>query len=199
MGTRHIICIFWQGKWYLAQFGPWDGYPSGQGAKIFNFLSIPTNIENLKAGLQYCTYILTEEDNKTFPSNRTRKEETLQPAICAKILDVIANAGAQVLEVMKDDPHYDANESDKLLLNLELEFVLDTVFCEWTYVIDLDLSVLEVYAGRQQKTETHRFRDLGRPESSVPVLIAAFDFVTLRTITEELFLTACRDSDSEEE
>lgn len=53
MGTRHLICIFYKGKWVVAQYGQWDGYPEGQGFKLFRFLCVAHNIENLKVGLAH--------------------------------------------------------------------------------------------------------------------------------------------------
>lgn len=61
MGTRHLICVFFQGKWVVAQYGQWDGYPEGQGVKIYRFLSVARNIDNLKAGLAHL-YIPTDAE-----------------------------------------------------------------------------------------------------------------------------------------
>ena len=38
MGTRHLICVVKNGEYKVAQYGQWDGQPSGQGADILNFL-----------------------------------------------------------------------------------------------------------------------------------------------------------------
>ena len=38
MGTRHLICVVSDGDYKVAQYGQWDGYPSGQGAAILEFL-----------------------------------------------------------------------------------------------------------------------------------------------------------------
>ncbi|KAK3362904.1 hypothetical protein B0T25DRAFT_587031 [Lasiosphaeria hispida] len=65
MGTRHIICIFWKGKFLVAQYGQWDGYPEGQGVKIFRFLSVQRNIDHLKDGLEKRVYYPTIEQLRT--------------------------------------------------------------------------------------------------------------------------------------
>jgi hypothetical protein len=64
MGTRHLILIWYKGKWQIVQYGQWgkfipyqinrllslsieDGYPSGQGIKIVKFLTNrPHDYEN---------------------------------------------------------------------------------------------------------------------------------------------------------
>ena len=61
MGTRHLICIFYRGEWVVAQYGQWDGYPEGQGFKLYRFLSVARNIDNLKAGLVH-VYELGQEE-----------------------------------------------------------------------------------------------------------------------------------------
>lgn len=38
MGTRHLIAVQIDGKYPVAQYGQWDGYPDGQGLKVLTFL-----------------------------------------------------------------------------------------------------------------------------------------------------------------
>ena len=38
MGTRHVTAVFLNGEPRVAQYGQWDGYPSGQGVTILDFL-----------------------------------------------------------------------------------------------------------------------------------------------------------------
>ena len=38
MGTRHLTCVVKDGDYKVAQYGQWDGYPSGQGIDILTFL-----------------------------------------------------------------------------------------------------------------------------------------------------------------
>jgi hypothetical protein len=44
------------------------------------------------------------------------------------------------------------------------EFALDSLFCEWAYVIDLDREVFEVYEGfSHEKPTTGRWADAAEP------------------------------------
>ncbi|KAK3327389.1 hypothetical protein B0T19DRAFT_421601 [Cercophora scortea] len=111
MGTRHLICIFWRGKWVLAQYGQFDGYPEYQGVRIFRFLSVARNIERLKAGLENHVYEPSEEELDAIyaeidawnESNQTQAfvpghegTDALYPSLSrktsAKILGIIARA-----------------------------------------------------------------------------------------------------------
>jgi len=38
MGTRHLICVVLDNEYRVAQYGQWDGYLTGQGKEIVNFL-----------------------------------------------------------------------------------------------------------------------------------------------------------------
>ena len=38
MGTRHIIKVKKDGKTWISQYGQWDGYPTGQGAHVCEFI-----------------------------------------------------------------------------------------------------------------------------------------------------------------
>ena len=38
MGTRNLTCVFLDGEYKVAQYGQWDGYPSGQGLTCLEFL-----------------------------------------------------------------------------------------------------------------------------------------------------------------
>jgi hypothetical protein len=47
MGTRHLICIYHNGRFLVAQYGHWDGYPDGAGLAVLRFLT-PANIKLLR-------------------------------------------------------------------------------------------------------------------------------------------------------
>lgn len=55
MGTRHLqVVISKEGKKVISQYGQWDGYPSGQGREILDFLkhsdqeAYKQNLENIR-------------------------------------------------------------------------------------------------------------------------------------------------------
>lgn len=50
----------------VAQYSQWDGYPTGQGVKLFDFLHVEGNIARLRAGLAYI-YEPTKEELKKIP------------------------------------------------------------------------------------------------------------------------------------
>ena len=53
MGTRNLTMVIDQkGKKKVAQYGQWDGYPSGVGANVLKFLENKELVEKLKTNLQ---------------------------------------------------------------------------------------------------------------------------------------------------
>ncbi|KAK4042076.1 hypothetical protein C8A01DRAFT_44852 [Parachaetomium inaequale] len=196
MGTRHLICIFWKGKWVIAQYGQFDGYPDGQGAKIVKFLAVARNIDNLKAGLEHHIYQPTTDeidaiwaeceawdedreaqglmyDRRMFGINQLYPSMARETS--AGILGIIARASQT--EQGEDGAEGGAEKKPKKIpVHLELEFANNTLFCEWAYVIDLDKEVLEVYGGGERKHDGHRFKDVGAEGDPVPAFICSFDF-----------------------
>ena len=120
MGTRHLICLYHNGRIVVAQYGGHDGHPSHTGRQIMSLLSSAHFIQRLRANLHLIRYR---------PSRTYGDYADDDIGIC--ILENIAYArGSEPV------PH-----------SFGLEFADDGAFCEWTYVVDLDAEVLEVYAG----------------------------------------------------
>lgn len=147
MGTRHLIAVQVDGEYKVAQYGQWDGYPSGQGVKVLGFLTAPEFDKNAFAeAVRACSDISDEEYKHAWVScgadpeaewvsmNVNNKFKKAYPHLhrdCgAGILPLIMAAGANGLK-----------------LNNYIEFAADSLYCEWAYVIDLDKNTFEVFTG----------------------------------------------------
>lgn len=165
MGTRHLICVFYKGRFVVAQFGQFDGYPEGQGVALVKFLRVPTNIPRLEEGLKHIYEWSGEElMGGPWPS--------LQRDTSAGILEVIASAEPE----------------RKVPIELGLSFANDSVFCEWVYVVDLDIGVFEVFGGAEKKKPGHRFEDVGNEKDTVPALVSSITFSELQSMNEGGFV-----------
>ena len=60
MGTRHMIAVVSDDKYRVAQYGQWDGYPSGQGVGVLGFLT-NGNLEALKRNALKCSFISNDD------------------------------------------------------------------------------------------------------------------------------------------
>ncbi|KAL2131325.1 hypothetical protein VTI74DRAFT_5264 [Chaetomium olivicolor] len=196
MGTRHLICVFYNGKFCLAQYGNCDGYPGGQGVTIVKFLRRPENIQRLKDGLKH-TYEVPDETALA----AKRKIDMLRglervawlaylqsddPLITSQITEFLqpslhGDTGAGILEVIAQAQ----DEEDKVPIQLNLPFANNWLMCKWAYVVDLDEGVLEVFRGAEQKASGHRFQDVGECSATVPSLISTFSFSELQEMKDE--------------
>ena len=49
MGTRNLTAVMIDGEYKVAQYGQWDGYPSGQGLTCLHFLRETMDEDKFKA------------------------------------------------------------------------------------------------------------------------------------------------------
>jgi hypothetical protein len=159
MGTRNLTMVIHQGKPVIAQYGQWDGYPSGQGSTVLEFLK-KRNLDKFKEKLKNVRFC-NEKDEKKIQAflnsigckdgwmngDQSEKYHEAYPYLSrdhgAKILDMVYEAEGEVM------------------LHDQSNFAGDSLFCEWAYVIDLDKNVLECYKGFNKRAlgKTQRFKN----------------------------------------
>lgn len=195
MGTRHMIAVVNDGEYRVAQYGQWDGYPSGQGVSVLNFLS-SGNVEALKANSLKCSFI-SEEKYKELTKDYA---DTDANKFFQKYPQFSRDTSSDILELI-------ANADSGLQLWDDYNFAADSLFCEWAYVIDFDKNTFEVYEGfNQTPLEAHerffgmvceRYADKKSSDVYHPVkLKKVFSLLDLPT-TEE-FLLELEPPDEEE-
>lgn len=194
MGTRHLIAVQIDGEYKVAQYGQWDGYPSGQGAKILEFLH--NHKEKLSAfadAVRACSEMSDEEyeqaqawvdcgadpDSDFVTADVGEKFRQRYPYLSrdcgADILNHVFNAGKNGLK-----------------LRYALDFAADSLFCEWAYVIDLDKNTFEVFKGvnKTPLDPSERFASLPVEPSNIKKqyyqvkLVQSYDLDKLPTVKE---------------
>ena len=153
MGTRHVIAIVQNNEYKLAQYGQWDGYPSGQGVDILKFLQ-DSNLDRFAEKVAKCSFLNDEEIEAV---NAQAEKDNKMPEHLSR------DAGAKILQMIMD--------SDGLKTHNCLDFVAQGLFCEWVYVVDLDKQTFEVYKGFQETPvpEDQRFASMNPdPAKFVP-------------------------------
>ncbi|KFX87638.1 hypothetical protein V490_08111 [Pseudogymnoascus sp. VKM F-3557] len=192
MGTRHLICVFYRGRFVVAQYGQLDGYPEAQGLKVLAFLRNAENIEKFKQGLEH-TYTPTDAEVEEFEQAMAKLDQEFwaapvpgkefdrkRKAVCPSLS---CNTSAEILEVVAN-----ATTEAPVPIRLGLEFIHDGLFCEWAYVVDLDAEVLEVFNGIEEEYEgsSQRFKGVpGAVENEVPSLLKAYAFAELPATDDE--------------
>lgn len=150
MATRHLVMVLWGGESKIAQYGHFDGYPSGVGAKLLKLLH-RNDAETIPSRLHYCK-VMADSEYRRFFKGYALDEESLENAHP----HFWWYDGADLLEMLLDHPH-----EVEILLNAE--FANDSLQCEWAYVLDYDTRTFEVYKGWNKKPllSTERFYNNG--------------------------------------
>ena len=203
MGTRHLICVVSDGKYRVAQYGQWDGYPSGQGENILNFLK-STKVERLKANLNKCSWVTSEEYAKLWREYGVNINENnlIDQEIADKFFkkhpQFSRDTSSDILDII-------ANATGQIKLKNNYDFSRDSVFCEWAYVIDFDNETFEVYKGFNEDPlkPTDRFYSEVLAEYSIgstyyPVkLVASFNLTALPST--KAFIKICDPPEEDDE
>lgn len=206
MDARHLIIIYYKGKYVLAQYGQWDGYPSGQGVAILKFVSSPSKLAALKSNL-HLLQVATKEQLEAINKEIVQAGEELKDKL-ENSWDVLEaeiafakthyaglsrESGAMILDFIAD-----AKDDWMSSMNMglsSLQFAMNYRPCEWIYVLDLDTNAIEIYTGSEPKTEarSRRFIDLWQRDgehkdaefaakNDTPKIVASFDLERLPTI-----------------
>lgn len=143
MGTRHLVAVQIDNEYKVAQYGQWDGYPAGQGLVVLAFL---TDMDRTKfeASVRACVwadqaYIDAMNDDCDIPRDAELVSYEKMAQQGEKYPHMCRDTGAGILTLVA--------QSDGLTLHNEIDFAKQSLFCEWAYVIDLDINSFEVYKG----------------------------------------------------
>lgn len=196
MGTRNLTCAVIDKQYKVAQYGQWDGYPSGQGITILRFLRNELKRPLMEKRLREVQF-LNEKEIELINESKEPMPQQFSRDCGGHILEFIQNG-----EYTKDELDFEGLRSvrkpvtykwemDKL--HNQLDFAGDSVFCEWAYVVDFDENTFEIYEGFvKEPHEGERFSNVDyekshREEQYYPVkLVKKYDLDDLPT--EEEFL-----------
>jgi len=183
----------------VAQYGQWDGYPSGQGETVLKFLqscdlkSFTEQVSKLK---EFTTEEVMALCVECGADDKGDMDHEASKTFYSKYPYLSRDAGATILQMIADDT-VDG-------VRLYTGFAGDSLFCEWAYVIDLDNNRLEVMKGFQTEPNKDRFAEFfeenDRDTQYYPVALKAF--FSLDDLPEyEVFLEMCevRDEDDEDD
>lgn len=165
MGTRNLTCVFKDGEYKVAQYGQWDGYPSGVGADILTFLHEWVN--ELEYELVNVEWITEAERNATW-ENYERDGDMVEMGEYEKwseeYPELSRDTGGKILARIRE--FSPSERKPKLKLENSLSFAADSLFCEWAYVVDYDKGTFEVYEGfnKEALTPMERFFEFDNPK-----------------------------------
>lgn len=186
MGTRHLVMVVLNDQMKVAKYGQWDGYPSGCGVSVLDFLHrMPKDFKKQvrkvrNTSTAFLNKIAMQEfgvlvDDLTNQQNKELLEKYpyWSREISHGILDVIAE-----------------NPNDKIYLQNMKTFAGESLSCEWGYVIDLDNNLFEIHEGYNQKalSDTERFYHLQNEKKEFKPIRLVKQYSLLELPTKEEFL-----------
>lgn len=159
MGTRHLTIVQKNGEYRVAQYGQWDGYPECTGINILDFCREHlTTIEERNAFSEkvlQCKFVSDDIVDDLIEGAKKRKDgydENYHPYWTGIYPQFSRDTGYEILNLI-------LNSKDGLLLQNTIDFIKDSLFCEWAWVIDLDKNTFEAFVGFNKKHlgKTQRF------------------------------------------
>jgi hypothetical protein len=169
VGTRNLTMVQKNNKLVVAQYCRWDGYPSGQGAKVLKFarkISNKLNRVKFEKQLKKCINI-TEEELKKLSESDLGTLYTDNDWVTIEQSDKLKNVlptlhrdtGADILDIIFH------SKDKKIHLEDSSCFTNNSLFCEWAYLINLDTNQLEVYVGFNKRPlkKSERFYSTDAP------------------------------------
>jgi len=182
MGTRNLTMVISNGETKVAQYGQWDGYPSGNGVIVLDFLHT-TNLEEFKKKLNKVIFVNGNKEKeiqnwlKSIGSDNGWLTGEQSKLYHEKYPYLTRDNGANILQMIMD------GEEDEIWITDSTDFAGDSLFCEWAYLVDLDKNKLEVYEGfnKEPLTIEDRFFNLTDKDSEYyPIrMIKSYDLNNL--------------------
>lgn len=151
MGTRGLYGFYKNGV-TKAVYNQFDTYPTGLGKIMFNFVK-----KHWKKMLTHFDKIeIVKEDSKPTKKQLKRALQYCKPDLNVSMQSI--NDWYCVLHDAQNNPEIYAKGLD-LLLDAT-DFIKDSLFCEWAYIMNLDNMTLEIYKGfnkRKQSVKKNRY------------------------------------------
>lgn len=134
MGTRNLTIVKSKNKTKVAQYGQWDGYPTGQGQTIADFLKA-VDLEKFKKQVDSLGEYTEVDIKKAYKEaghdgkselvtmDVSKRKDEAHPALCR-------DYGAGILQLI--------HEGKVTKVRLDENFKEDGLFCEYWYEINLD-------------------------------------------------------------
>ena len=165
MGTRHLTTVVKNGEYKVAQYGQWDGYPSGQGVTVCKFLQKEMDRAKFEKALSECRFISGDERRSKWVEcgadpNSDMVTMDVSNRFKESFPELHRDTGAEILGLIQD--------ARKRELENDLDFAYDGLMCEWVYVLNMDNDTLEIHKGfsKEPLEDGDRFNDKPPKEHS---------------------------------
>lgn len=149
MGTRSLIVVVKNDEIKVAQYNQYDGYFECTGQLIKEFVQDKEKVNLLNKKLDLCRF-LTKNEVDELDERISNGED-----IFKNFPQLSRSFGVDVL-------YYIIDQNEETCLLDKRKFALDSLFCEYAYVVNLDTKTVEFYLGlnTNKNADFGRFKDL---------------------------------------
>ena len=145
MGTRNLTCVQKDNKLIVAKYCQWDGYPDGQGRTVVDFILNKFDKVLFLKKIRNVSDMTTEElDEKWVECGAEPDTSGVNMTVSAKFKAnypyLHRDMGGEILE-------YIQNLEGELKILFSKDFAIDSLFCEYAYVLNLDEDTLDFFTG----------------------------------------------------
>ena len=160
MGTRGLTVVIEGGEFRIAQYGQWDHYPGGQGITVLEFcrehMTKSEDVDRFRRNVKAVRWLTEEDTTKVYEELGIDGDAPFISMEDSGRIDsllpyITRDHGAGILDLVLNHPEPRSEGKVELVLQDSREFIKDSLFCEWAYVLDLDHMQLEVYKGFNEK------------------------------------------------
>jgi hypothetical protein len=197
MGTRNLTCVMVGGKYKIAQYGQWDGYPSGQGLTALKFLRDKMKRDVFLKNLKLAKKITKKQMDALYVECGAKAGSEwvgmdVSDRFKARNPQLSRDMGADILDFIQ-------NATGRFFIQNTIDFAGDSLFCEWCYVVDFDKDTLEVFKGfnKEPLMEDERFASAKTSHDEYKQVKHLITFPFSALPTDEQFLTIDKEEDEE--
>ena len=150
MGTRGAVGFKLNDE-YKVTYNHFDSYPSGLGEEVIAFINKvveESGLDKLKANVKKLK-LVTEEQNAT-PAQIKKYEKYSDKNVSSGDLKEYY---VLLRQVQGADGLEEIYKGDLDIMIDGLEFLKDSLFCEYAYIINLDTNCVELYRGFNEKPQ----------------------------------------------
>lgn len=145
MGTRGAYGFYKSGITKVT-YNHFDSYPSGLGKNIIEFIK-ETSVEEMNKIFD-SIILVNEDDTLSF-----EQIKEVSKVIETEVYNIIS--WYELLRPVQGDLGVYKKGLRYMIDNAE--FLKNSAFCEWAYIINLDENILEIYRGFQKKPRRNRY------------------------------------------
>jgi hypothetical protein len=155
MGTRGALG-YRLGNQDKVTYNHYDSYPSGLGLDVIKHIRSKDNLDQIKLDFHQIKLV----DEQGIPSQKQIDQCQSSGLISANhngVDGLGVNRQVDWYVLLRDTQGDLQKNVDCGFMMDSSEFLADSLFCEWAYIINLDTEILEIYKGFQKKVGKGRY------------------------------------------